>query len=263
MNPTIKNHSESIKGYKAVKRDSKGYYTDGMGNAEKVYFKKGQTVEVKGAPVLCENGIHFFRNIALAIDYLENGNAIIEVESIGDIQEDTEKAVTNKIKIGSKVTLRQLKSIFDNPENMNSGGMNSGDMNSGGRNSGGRNSGYRNSGYRNSGDMNSGDRNSGDRNSGGMNSGDMNSGDMNSGDGYRNYFCTKTKYFLFDIEVKEKTIEKVNNIDMYWFELEEQGTDGYKKAWSECPKEVLDEFRSIPQFKKNKAKFKEITGLDL
>ena len=136
MNPIIKNHSESVKGYKAVKRDDKGFYTDGMGNGEKTYFKKGQIVEVEGIPKLCKNGIHFFRNIAIAVDYLESGNAIFEVESLGDIQEDTEKCVTNKIKIGSKVTLKQLKEIFDDPDKMNSGDSNSGNWNTGNGNTG-------------------------------------------------------------------------------------------------------------------------------
>jgi hypothetical protein len=306
MNPTVKNHSEKIKGYKAMKKDKNGFYTDGMGNAEKVYFKKGQVIEIDGDPVLCSNGIHFFRNIAFAIDYLENNNAIFEIESIGDVQEDTEKCVTNKIKVGSKVTLKQLKDIFDDPKKMNSGNCNSGyrnsgDWNSGDSNSGNRNSGDWNSGNRNSGDSNSGNRNSGDsnsgdsnsgncnsgnwnsgnRNSGNWNSGDSNSGNCNSGNwnsgdsnsgncnscnGYKNYFCTKTKYFLFDVEVKKQTIDKLTDLDFYsWFELEEKGKEGYKKAWSKMPDSLKSELKSIPQFKlkKNKLKFKEITGINL
>jgi len=291
MNPTIKNHSENVKGYKAVKKDGKGFYTDGLGSGKKTYFKKGAIVKVEGEPVLCKNGIHFFRNIGIAVDYLEKNNAIFEVESLGNVQEDTGKSVTNKIKIGNKITLKQLKGIFDDPKKLNSGNYNSGDKNSGDNNSGYKNSGYKNSGYKNSGNYNSGDKNSGYKNSGyknsgyknsgnynsgdnnsgyknsgNNNSGDYNSGNYNSGDGYRDFFCTKTKYFLFDVEVKKETIDKFNNIDMYsWFELNESSIDGYKKAWEKCPENVLDELKKIPQFKlkKNKAKFKEITGINL
>jgi len=39
----------------------------------------------------------------------------------------------------------------------------------------------------------------------------------------------------------------------------------YKKAWSKCPDKILNILRSIPEFTVdvNKAKFKEITGIDL
>lgn len=99
MNPTVKNHKDKIVGYKAVKKDKHGYYTDGMGRGTKTYYKLGKKYVVEGEPILCENGIHFFRHYCFALDYLEAGNAILKVESFGDVQEDTEKCVTNKIKI--------------------------------------------------------------------------------------------------------------------------------------------------------------------
>jgi hypothetical protein len=143
----------------------------------------------------------------------------------------------------------------------NSGDYNSGGCNSGNYNSGDYNSGYYNSGYYNSGNRNSGDYNSGDYNSGHYNSGDYNSGDYNSGNGYHNYFCTRTKYFLFDIEVKEIP-SKLRYLDMSWFSLENKS---YKEAWKQCPMDILETLSNIPEFQTDEAKkkFTEITGLTL
>jgi len=174
-----------------------------------------------------------------------------------------------------------------NSGNRNSGNLNSGYRNSGNRNSGDRNSGYYNSGYYNSGNLNSGNlnsgnfnsgycnsgyRNSGNRNSGNFNSGNFNSGNFNSGNGYINFFCTKKRYFLFDIEINEIP-EKLKNLDMSWFIFDNNNNnnnnnnnkDNYIKTWGKCPNNILNILRKIPEFQieENKIKFKEITGLDL
>jgi hypothetical protein len=323
MNPTVKNHKENIIGFKAVKKDEKGYYTDGLGNAKKMYFELGKEYEVNGEPVLCKNGIHFFRHYCFALDYLQQGNVILKIESIGEVQEDTEKCVTNKIKI---LELDYKEDVDDknNTGNGNTGNGNTGNRNTGNRNSGDKNSGHWNSGDRNSGDWNSGHCNSGDKNSGNGNSGDWNSGDWNSGDknsgdrnsgdwnsgdwntgngnsgdwnsghwnsgngntgngnsgdknsghwnsghcnsgdknsgdfnscnGYRNFFCTQTRYFLFDIECTEEEAMEARFLDTSWFDL----TNGYKEAWRKCPEEVLDQIKKLKNF--NADKFFEITG---
>lgn len=335
MNPTIKNHKEKIIGYKAVEKDEKGYFTDGMRNSEKFYFEVGKTYSIKGEPVLCKNGIHFFRHYCFALDYLEEGNSICKIESLGDVQEDTEKCVTNKIKIleigckeevdnnsnsgdknsgkwnsgdknsgnwnsgkgnsgdrnsgygnsgkmnsgnwnsgdensgernsgkwnsgdgnSGKVNSGNYNSGDRNSGKMNSGYWNSGDENSGDGNSGNKNSGYKNSGNKNSGYWNSGNGNSGDGNSGNCNSGDRNSGDFNSGNGYRNYFCTQKKYFLFDKECSEEDVEVLNNLDMSWFDLNDKT---YKKAWKSCPESVLKKIQKLKNF--NSDRFYEITGI--
>ena len=261
MNPTIKRHKEKVIGYKALKKDKNGYYTDGMNNVEKFYFEVDKTYEVKGELKLRKNGLHFFRHYCFAIDYLEKDNVICKVESLGDVIEDTEKCVTNKLKI---LEIEYSEEVDDhrnsghyNSGNRNSGDYNSGDYNSGDCNSGNYNSGNRNSGNRNSGNRNSGDCNSGNRNSGDCNSGYCNSGDCNSGSGYRNFFCTDTRYFLFDIECSKKEAKKCYSLDMTWFDL----SKGYKKAWSKCPKKVLDEIKKLKNF--NADKFYEITGIEV
>jgi len=384
-----------IKGYKAVRKDKNGYYTDGMENNKKIYWKKGKKVKIDGELELCENGIHFFRHLCFAVNYFGDQTRIFEIEVIGDIIEDTCKACTNHIKIGRLIPKSEIEQKIDmnsntgkcnsgshnsgshnagnynsgnynsgshnsgnknsgnynsgnynsgnensgdenlgnynsgdynsgnkNSGNKNSGNFNSGDGNSGDYNSGDKNLGWRNSGNfnsgnynssnynsgdENSGNKNSGNKNSGDENSGNYNSGDYNSGDKNtgnnnlghyntgdnnlghfntgnfntgnknsgnynlgshnsgncsSGDGYHNYFCTETKYFLFDIEVSSKTIDKVKRINMDWFNRTKKT---YKEAWAECPEIVLNKFRSIPEFQTESAKkkFEEITGLKL
>lgn len=198
---------------------------------------------------LCENGIHFFKHLVFALDYFVKGNEVAEVE-VGDYISDTFKACTNKCTIIRIIPYSELQSLIDNKNN-------SGDYNSKDRNSGNRNSGILNSGNRNS-----GNRNSGDYNSGYYNSGYYNSGNHNSGNGYRNFFCTKTKYFLFDIEVKSIPIQ-ILDLNMDWFSLDQN--QSYKESWSKCPENILNILKSIPEFKipENQEKFFEITGIRL
>jgi len=271
-------------GYKAFKQDKNGIYTDGMGNAKRIYWKVGERKKIDEKLELCKNGFHFFEYLCFAINYLEEDNIIYEVIIYGDIIRDTFKLCTNDIEIKRKVTKKELRKIIKNnlnsgnhnsgnynSGNLNSGDCNSGNYNSGDCNSGNYNSGNYNSGYYNSGNCNSGNYNSGNYNSGGCNSGNYNSGyynsgnynsgGCNSGNGHLNYFCTKRKYFLFDIEVN-KIPEKILNLDMSWFNLNNKT---YKEAWNECPIDIINILKSIPEFniKENKIKFKEITGIDL
>jgi hypothetical protein len=196
-NPTEKKLTGPVEGYKAFKKDKKGIYTDGMGNKERTYWKKGDRKTLEGDLQLCSNGYHFFTSLCFAINYLEEENEIYKIIAHGEIIQDTFKACTNSIEIREKITKEEIKRIIKN--NCNSGTYNSGYHNSGYRNSGNYNSGYHNSGdcnsgkynsgYHNSGDCNSGKYNSGDCNSGNYNSGNYNSGDCNSGyhnSGYRN-----------------------------------------------------------------------------
>ena len=76
--------------------------------------------------------------------------------------------------------------------------------------------------------------------------------------GYKNNFCTETKYFLFDIECTEEEANKIYNLDMDWFDLTDKT---YKEAWKKCPESVFKEIKKLKNF--NKDKFKEITGLSI
>ena len=255
----------SQKYWKAVKKTSKKniFETGDMGGSKATLFEIGRTYEVEGKPKLCNNGFHFYREEDFIFGlklFGEGKTEFIEVEPLSEVILDTEKLVCCKIRIIRYVSRKERHKLIK--KNMDSGNMNSGYRNSGNMNSGDRNSGNMNSGYRNSGNMNSGYRNSGDMNSGNMNSGDMNSGNMNSGDGYRNYFCTETKYFLFDTEVSKETIDNVQAISMGWFSLDNRT---YFEAWVACPEEVLSQFAQLTEFQtvSGRQKFTEITGLVL
>ena len=179
MNPTIKNHKEKIIGYKAFKKDGDKIFTDGMGHSKRVYFEENGIYETDGLPVLCENGFHFFRHFCFAIDYLEPGNVIHKIETIGDVQEDTEKCVTNKIKILG-FCYEEFESHRNNGD-QNNGDQNNGDQNNGDQNNGWRNTGWQNNGSRNTGWQNNGSQNNGNKNNGSQNNGYQNNGDQNNG----------------------------------------------------------------------------------
>jgi len=227
-----------FRAYKAVLKDKKGIYTNGFQNRENSYYKKHIHYKTKGKLELCRNGFHYFRHLCFAVNYLKENNEIWHVDIHGNTLEDSFKGCTDDIVFIKKVTKKELKELDGH---YNSGRHNSGDHNSGDRNSGHCNSGHYNSGHRNS--------------------GDHNSGDYNSGSGYINYFCTKKRFFLFDVEVAKIPLD-LTCIDMSWFDLSNKT---YKEAWEKCPPEILGTFRSIPEFqtKEAKKKFKEITGLDL
>ena len=125
MNPTVKNHSKEIIGYKAVKKDIEGYYTDGNWRSEKIRIEIGGIYSTDGDPILYERGFHFFRHFCFAINYLEPGNAILKIKSLGCIQEDSERCVTNKIEILSVEYIEDFDFSF--LKKMNSGDWNSGD----------------------------------------------------------------------------------------------------------------------------------------
>ena len=214
-----------MKGIKAFKKiNNKIFQTGGIGGSIITHWKIGDVKEVNGDIELCGNGFHFYisNNFVFGINLFGDKTCFCEVEALGNIKSDTEKCVTNKIKIIRLIPMSEWKKQLKN--NYNSGNYNSGN----------RNSGYCNSGY-------------------------CNSGNYNSGDGYINYFCEKTKYFLFDIEV-DNIPTKIKNLNMSWFNLDNKT---YKEAWLECPEEVLNTIKSIDVIMENKEKFFNITGIKL
>ena len=284
-----------MKGIKAFKKiNNTTFETGGIGGSKKTIWKIGETKKVNGEISLCGCGFHFYKskNFIFGIGLFGPNTCFCEIEALGNIKSDTEKCVTNEIKILKYISIKDWKKQLNNKNNSgnrnsgngnsgngnsgrynsgycNSGNCNSGDRNSGCYNSGDYNSGYYNSGYCNSGNGNSGycnsgngnsgRYNSGNRNSGDYNSGDYNSGNCNSGGGYINYFCEKTKYFLFDIEVDEIP-NQIKYLNMSWFNLQNKT---YKEAWAKCPKNILKTIKSIDVIMENKEKFFHITGIQL
>jgi hypothetical protein len=139
-NPTVKNYKHNgFIGYKAFKRDIKGIYTDGHGNSDKMYWKKGNIKQYNGNIELCKSGYHCFRHLCFALNYFHTNNVIYKVKISGNIQEDTEKIVCDHIEILEPVTEKEINKCIDSLSNSgdyNSGRHNSGDYNSGDYNSG-------------------------------------------------------------------------------------------------------------------------------
>ena len=153
--------------------------------------------EQEGALKLCENGIHFCKELLNCFNYysFNPNNHVAEVIAYGDVEEKGDKCCTNKLKIVRELSWHEVLELVNtgknctgkgNNGNYNSGYFNNGDYNSGSWNSSSWNSGNwnigdHNTGNWNSGTSNTGGGNSGCRNSGGSNSGNWNSGSFNSG----------------------------------------------------------------------------------
>jgi len=194
-NPTIKRVTGIVCGYKTMKKDGEKYFTDGHGNADKIYWTIGEEKRIEQLPILCDTGFHFFRHLCFAINYFGEDSHIFEVEGSGDIFEDTEKLVCNKIKVLRKLSEKEIQKNVNGKNNAgnrnagdgNAGNGNAGDGNAGNGNAGDGNAGYGNAGDRNVGDGNAGYRNAGDGNAGNRNAGDGNAGNGNAGDGNAGY----------------------------------------------------------------------------
>ena len=214
---------------------------------------------------LCKEGFHFCKKLSDCFSYYQfaSNNKVALIRFSGNTIHGNDKSVTDRIEIIREISWHEVLDLVNLGKN-NSGFNNTGNDNSGHFNSGNDNSGDFNSGYRNSGYKNSGNDNSGNFNSGNFNSGHFNSGNYNSSEnGYQNYFCTESKYFLFDIEVSRETINKLSKIYSYdWFDLKNKS---YYDAWKECPEKTLKYLKSLPEFQTLEAieKFKIITNIDL
>ena len=194
-----------MKGYKVFNPDW---------SCRKKQYSCPGTFEQEGKLKICENGIHFCKELANCFNYYDFNpeNKVAEIEAIGEVIEDEieVKYCTSKIKIIRELTWHEVLDLvntgkgntgFKNTGNRNTGDRNTGDCNTGNSNIGNRNTGNYNagdrntgnydSGYYNTGDCNTGYYNSGDYNSGNHNSGNYNTGDYNIGD--RNFGCFNTR----------------------------------------------------------------------
>ena len=208
---------------KAFYKNEKGVLcTGGIGNSKHTEWKVGDEVKVDKPISLCNNGIHFFRkeDLCFGIDFFNFNNRKTVFCEI--------EVLGDVISDTFKKCTNHIKVIKYIPEKEWKKTIDE----------------KNNSGYGNSGNRNSGNRNS---------------GDCNSGNGYINFFCTETKYFLFDKPVK-CIPHSISNLNMLWFDLEGKT---YKEAWAKCPKSVIENLKKIPEIMKNKKKFKEITGVSL
>ncbi len=201
---------EVVKGFKGFNKDLK---------CRNFQYEVGKTYEIKEDIKLCSTGFHFcrdFKNVDGYYDFRETDNRFCEIEALGKVidQENSEKSVTNRIKIVREIPRQEMYDTLNegkgntgfyntgysntgnsntgnrNTGNSNTGNSNTGNRNTGNSNTGNRNTGYSNTGYSNTGDRNTGDRNTGDWNTGYSNTGNSNTGNRNTGNSNTGYSNT-------------------------------------------------------------------------
>ena len=116
-----------MKGIKAVYKVNHNTFASGdVGGSSYTEFKVGETYELEGPVKLCNNGFHFFRetDLCFGVDFYKQyaGNSnketvFLEVESIGDIDSDTYKVCTNKLKIVRYIPKKEWGKLLDNKHN--------------------------------------------------------------------------------------------------------------------------------------------------
>ena len=99
-----------IKGYKATNK-GKGH--------QLFHYEVGKTYEHKGELKHCKSGIHFCKKIDGVLDYHDytknekDKTVIFEVEAFGDILDQGNKSVTNKLKIIREIPASEYNSLFE------------------------------------------------------------------------------------------------------------------------------------------------------
>jgi hypothetical protein len=159
---------EEIKGFKAMDINP-----DGTFSCRGVEFKVGETYKEDINPSTCDRGFHFSPIGSDVYRYYNKGSAVFEVEALGIVDIESDKACTNEIKI--------IRELSDEEARFNIGIRNRGFGNTGNSNTGNENTGNSNTGNENTGDWNTGDWNTGNENTGNSNTGNENTGNWNKG----------------------------------------------------------------------------------
>ena len=261
-----------MKGYKVLNSDwtCRGFQ-----------YKIGETYETGEQIKLYDRGFHFCEKANDCFNYysFDSSNKVAEIEALGEIINDGDKSVTNKIKIVREISWHEVLEL----------------VNTGKNNTGRRNTGNWNAGDRNTGDWNAGNWNAGDRNAGNGNTGRWNTGDWNSADNSSGVFCTtEEKIRIFD-QPSDMTLQQWRDSDAYYImcsalvkkysdfvsesymtEEEKQANPEYKTIggftkvientpediqnwWDELPKKDKQTIKDIPNFDADK--FLDVTGI--
>ena len=212
-----------MKGYKGFNKDM---------TCRGFQYEIGKEYEMSEKIELCERGFHFCKKIVDVKGYynIEDKNIILcEIEATGEVVEDDDKCVTDKIKIIRKIPKEEMYTLgneganntgLGNTGNSNTGYRNTGDWNTGDWNTGYSNTGYSNTGYSNTGYSNTGYSNTGDSNTGYSNTGYSNTGDNNTGDWNKTnrsagVFCNEEpKMIMFNKET-DMTWQEWKNSEAY------------------------------------------------
>lgn len=250
-------------------------------------YEVGKTYEMEGNPVPCKQGFHFCPIAVNCFNYyaFNPANKVAEVVAHGEIVEDDDKCVTNKIEIVRELTWYEVLKMVnkgegntgcDNGGNRNTGDYNKGNYNAGNHNTGDYNTGHYNTGKYNAGNHNTGNRNTGSNNKGKYNTGCNNKGKYNAGNyNIGNYntgdfnlsshtagcFCTEEpKIRLFDAETDITFAEW--HLSITYEILQELDYYGSGASWwrtlSRDDKKIIV---SMPNF--DVEKFERIMGIEV
>lgn len=123
--------NEKLIGYKAFYQDEKGLYC--KPNNKKKRYKEGKVFEIKGELSLCQNGIHFCRELKDIFEFypLVQWISVHKVEILGDVLDDKKgaKSCTNKLKVLETIEFKEIiRDLKLNSEGVNrSNGINNSD----------------------------------------------------------------------------------------------------------------------------------------
>ena len=99
-----------MKGYKAFNITKNGK------KCLEYNFGQKKIHEIEGELEVCENGFHFCEKLEDVFDYydFDKNNVIVhEIEALGEVLKEDNKSVTNKLKIGRKLS---NKEVFNNED---------------------------------------------------------------------------------------------------------------------------------------------------
>ena len=219
-------------------------------------YEVGKTYETDDKLKMCEQGFHFCKVAVDCFNYyqFDSNNKVAEVIAHGEVVEDEDKCVTNKLEIVREIEWHEMLSIVnmgkDNTGHSNTGGWNTGHSNTGNSNTGDWNTGNRNTGHWNTGDWNTGDWNTGDRNTG-----DWNKTDYSSG-----CFCTEEATILFfDLPSDWSYQDWIHSYQIGI--LYRMPTENRQSWWNQLSEKEKKSIKSLPNF--NAQKFYDITGIEV
>ena len=276
--------------YKAFHKDEQGLYC--QPDDFEFRYKEGEVYEIEGELLLCENGIHFCRELKNVFNFysLVQWVSVHKVEILGDIidDEDNVKSCTNKLKILEEVSFEDIiKNLQSNSNGVNhSDGVN---YSNGVDHSDGVN--YSNGVNRSNGvnHSNGVDHSDGVNYSNGVNCSngvDHSFGILNSSGVSNALFIANKKesYSIFGKEVSEERFEKVrsklyeflngwyptfNNLKSLYLKygsewkltpIQAAEEIQKKEAWAGMPIKAIKYLMSLEEFDKDM--FEEITGID-
>ena len=204
-------------------------------------YEVGKIYETDDKLKMCEQGFHFCKVAVDCFNYyqFDSKNKVAEVIAHGEVVEDGDKCVTNKLEIVREIEWHEVLSMV---------------------NMGKDNTGHRNTGDRNTGDRNTGHGNTGNRNTGHGNTGDCNTGDWNKTIYSSGCFCTEEPTILFfDLPSNWSYRDWINSyqIGILW----SMPTENRQECWNELDKKEKESIKSLPNF--NAQKFYDITGIEV